>query len=87
MSFVGSGTTGTEAAQRFLEQLQNDFRTLSNETKKKNPQIKEVYEHFFALLSSPIRAKSCDQQLVRVYIDFPSLTSVAINYAFNHSLR
>lgn len=42
MSFVGSGTTGTEQAQRFLESLQNDFRLLSVETKKKNPQIKEV---------------------------------------------
>lgn len=42
MSFVGSGTTGTEQAQKFLESLQNDFRNLSAETKKKNPQIKEV---------------------------------------------
>ena len=43
MSFIGgSGTTGTEAAQKFLESLQNDFRSLSSETKKKNPQIKEV---------------------------------------------
>lgn len=41
MSFV-SGTTGNEAAQKFLEVLQNDFRTLSNETRKKYPQIKEV---------------------------------------------
>lgn len=41
MSFV-SGTTGTEAAQRFLEVLQADFRNLSLETKKKYPQIKEV---------------------------------------------
>lgn len=41
MSFV-SGTIGNEAAQKFLEVLQNDFRTLSTETKKKYPQIKEV---------------------------------------------
>lgn len=41
MSFL-SGTIGNEAAQKFLEVLQNDFRTLSNETKKKYPQIKEV---------------------------------------------
>ena len=41
MSFV-SGTTDTEAAQKFLEVLQNDFRNLSLETKKKYPQIKEV---------------------------------------------
>lgn len=37
-----SGTTDTEAAQKFLEVLQNDFRQLSLETKKKYPQIKEV---------------------------------------------
>lgn len=41
MSFV-SGTTGNEAAQKFLEGLQNDFKNLSAETKKKYPQIKEV---------------------------------------------
>lgn len=41
MSFV-SGTTGNEAAQKFLEVLQNDFKNLSQETKKKYPQIKEV---------------------------------------------
>jgi len=41
MSFV-SGTTANEAAQKFLEILQNDFKNLSNETKKKYPQIKEV---------------------------------------------
>lgn len=41
MSFF-SGTTGNEAAQKFLEVLQNDFKSLSQETKKKNPQIKEV---------------------------------------------
>lgn len=28
--------------QAFLEALQNDFKLLSNETKKKYPQIKEV---------------------------------------------
>ncbi|XP_050085365.1 protein MON2 homolog [Anopheles aquasalis] len=43
MSFV-SGTTDTEAAQKFLEVLQNDFRNLSLETKKKYPQIKESCE-------------------------------------------
>lgn len=41
MSFV-SGTTGSEAAQKFLEVLQSDFRILAQETKKKYPQIKEV---------------------------------------------
>lgn len=44
MSFVGSGTTGSEQAQKFIESLQTDFRNLSAETKKKNPQIKEVSE-------------------------------------------
>lgn len=41
MAFT-SGTTGSEAAQKFLEGLQGDFRTLAQDTKKKNPQIKEV---------------------------------------------
>lgn len=41
MSFV-SGTTGNEAAQKFLEVLQADFKNLGQETKKKYPQIKEV---------------------------------------------
>jgi hypothetical protein len=41
MSFV-SGTTDNEVARKFLEVLQNDFKTLSSETKKKYPQIKEV---------------------------------------------
>ena len=41
MSFV-SGTTGNEAAQKFLEVLQTDFKNLGQETKKKYPQIKEV---------------------------------------------
>lgn len=41
MAFV-SGTTGNEAAQKFLEVLQNDFKNLGQETKKKYPQIKEV---------------------------------------------
>lgn len=48
MAFV-SGTTGNEAVQKFLEVLQNDFRNLGQETKKKYPQIKEVSftENFF----------------------------------------
>jgi hypothetical protein len=41
MSFV-SGTCGNEQAQKFLENLQLDFRNLSQDTKKKYPQIKEV---------------------------------------------
>lgn len=49
MSFVrtGTGTTsasasGNESVQKFIEALQADFKTLSLETKKKYPQIKEV---------------------------------------------
>lgn len=41
-SFAVGGTTDNEAAQKFLEALQTDFRNLSLETKKKYPQIKEV---------------------------------------------
>lgn len=41
MSFV-SANASDEAVQKFLEILQNDFRTLATETKKKYPQIKEV---------------------------------------------
>lgn len=41
MSFV-SANASEEAAQKFLEILQNDFRSLANETKKKYPQIREV---------------------------------------------
>jgi Dimerisation and cyclophilin-binding domain of Mon2 len=41
MSFV-SGNVGSEQAQKFLENLQQDFRSLSADTKKKHPQIKEV---------------------------------------------
>lgn len=43
-SFAAGGTTDNEAAQKFLEALQTDFRNLSLETKKKYPQIKEVRE-------------------------------------------
>lgn len=53
MAFVGSVTTGSEQAQKFLESLQNDFRNLSNDTKKKNPQIKEV-KMFRDSSSSPL---------------------------------
>lgn len=34
--------SSTEIPQAFLESLQNDFKTLSAEAKKKYPQIKEV---------------------------------------------
>lgn len=58
MSFVGNGNTGTEAAQKFLESLQNDFRNLSAETKKKNPQIKEVIEQNLQLNTKNITLMS-----------------------------
>lgn len=50
MSFV-SANVSNEAVQKFLEILQNDFRTLANETKKKYPQIKEV-RIFFSLCNA-----------------------------------
>ncbi|XP_055710710.1 protein MON2 homolog [Phlebotomus papatasi] len=53
MSFV-SGTTGSEAAKKFLEVLQSDFRQLGQETKKKYPQIKESCEEAIAKLKSAI---------------------------------
>lgn len=34
--------SSNNTTQAFLEALQNDFKLLSNETKKKYPQIKEV---------------------------------------------
>ncbi|KAK7789330.1 hypothetical protein R5R35_012807 [Gryllus longicercus] len=43
MACVG-GTTGNDAAQKFLDSLQNDLKNLSAETKKKFPQIKESCE-------------------------------------------
>lgn len=49
MSFA-SGNPSSEAVQTFLEVLQNDFRTLANETKKKYPQIKEVCSHIRHIL-------------------------------------
>lgn len=61
MSFVGSGTTGTEQAQKFLESLQNDFRQLSTETKKKNPQIKEVRNNFANRLVFHLKFSKCHQ--------------------------
>ncbi|XP_037907326.1 protein MON2 homolog isoform X2 [Hermetia illucens] len=51
MSFV-SGTTGSEAAQKFLEVLQSDFRILAQETKKKYPQIKESCEEAISKLNT-----------------------------------
>lgn len=42
MSFVGGGVGGGTDVHKFVEALQADFKTLSLETKKKYPQIKEV---------------------------------------------
>lgn len=44
MACVG-GMSGNESLQKFLENLQNDLKNLSIETKKKYPQIKEVKFH------------------------------------------
>lgn len=34
--------TSPEAAKRLLDSLQNDLRTLSSESKRKHPEVKEV---------------------------------------------
>ncbi|CAH2268533.1 jg22666, partial [Pararge aegeria aegeria] len=41
MAFV-SAVTGDDSTKKFMDVLQNDFRTLSLETKKKYPQIREA---------------------------------------------
>ncbi|XP_065358629.1 protein MON2 homolog [Calliphora vicina] len=68
MSFVrtaavaGAATAGSaESVQKFVEALQADFKTLSLETKKKYPQIKESCEEAISKLSS---AGSNQQQSV-----------------------
>lgn len=43
MAFV-SAVTGDDSTKKFMDVLQNDFKTLSLETKKKYPQIREVLE-------------------------------------------
>lgn len=45
MAFV-SAVTGDDSTKKFMEVLQNDFKTLSLETKKKYPQIREVLSTF-----------------------------------------
>lgn len=42
MAFV-SAVTGDDSTKKFMEVLQSDFKTLSIETKKKYPQIREVF--------------------------------------------
>lgn len=66
MSFV-SGTTGNEAAQKFLEVLQADFKNLGQETKKKYPQIKEV--------SDPKQIHNKDEDVSCVIFSCPTLLS------------
>uniref|UniRef100_A0A1I8Q338 Mon2/Sec7/BIG1-like dimerisation and cyclophilin-binding domain-containing protein n=1 Tax=Stomoxys calcitrans TaxID=35570 RepID=A0A1I8Q338_STOCA len=68
MSFVrtgpGSGNASTgnaESVQKFVEALRSDFKTLSLETKKKYPQIKESCEEAISKLST---AGSNQQQSV-----------------------
>lgn len=48
MAFVNANPNN-ETVQKFLEDLQSDFRTLANETKKKYPQIKEVWAQLIKL--------------------------------------
>ncbi|KAH8341260.1 protein MON2 homolog [Drosophila kikkawai] len=50
MSFVGGG--GGQDGHKFVEALQADFKTLSLETKKKYPQIKEACEEAISKLCS-----------------------------------
>lgn len=87
MSFVGSGTTGSEAAQKFLEQLQSDFRTLSSETKKKNPQIKEVRKQFVIYLSL-VQISLCNDiiSILSMHIFYPRSTKVAYMTEVIHNL-
>lgn len=88
MSFV-SGTTGNEAAQKFLEVLQNDFRTLSNETRKKYPQIKEV--SYFALVLYVNHFKiiflfqSCEEAIMKLKAA-ASAPSTPVYYVVNQIL-
>lgn len=66
-----AGTTGNEAAQKFLESLQNDLKNLSIETKKKYPQIKEVrFLIYVALENSSIFFISNDKNVVTLCHSF-----------------
>lgn len=91
MSFVrtGTGTTsasasGNESVQKFIEALQADFKTLSLETKKKYPQIKEVSstKHFghrkilnllIGILFIPWQ--SCEEAVLRLSTSNTALTT------------
>ncbi|CAG5037481.1 unnamed protein product [Parnassius apollo] len=50
MAFV-SAVTGDDSTKKFLDVLQNDFKTLSLETKKKYPQIREACDEAIEKLS------------------------------------
>ncbi|XP_026318192.1 protein MON2 homolog isoform X2 [Hyposmocoma kahamanoa] len=50
MAFV-SAVTGDDSTRKFMEVLQNDFKTLSLETKKKYPQIREACDEAIEKLS------------------------------------
>ncbi|XP_052750934.1 protein MON2 homolog [Galleria mellonella] len=50
MAFV-SAVTGDDSTKKFMEVLQNDFRNLSLETKKKYPQIREACDEAIEKLS------------------------------------
>ncbi|KAM3959984.1 LOW QUALITY PROTEIN: mon2 homolog, regulator of endosome-to-Golgi trafficking [Aphomia sociella] len=50
MAFV-SAVTGDDSTKKFMEVLQNDFKTLSLETKKKYPQIREACDEAIDKLS------------------------------------
>lgn len=47
MAFV-SAVTGDDSTKKFMEVLQSDFKTLSFETKKKYPQIREVLVAYYS---------------------------------------
>lgn len=49
MAYDPRSTHNQEVLKKFIETLQNDFKNLSSETKKKYPQIREVsveWDHF-----------------------------------------
>ncbi|XP_048486836.1 protein MON2 homolog isoform X2 [Plutella xylostella] len=50
MAFV-SAVTGDDSTKKFMEVLQNDFKTLSSETRKKYPQIREACDEAIEKLS------------------------------------
>lgn len=63
MAFV-SAVTGDDCTKKFMEVLQNDFRTLSSETRKKYPQIREV--RVFIFVSKLLTGSNL--QIVQIYM-------------------